>query len=178
MFKHVKMRPTWVLQFFFSRTRLSNSVALNIAKVFCRRRQGLLLTFALSLSLGQVLRTNKPRMPYHKMVPYLRLNNGTSTSKCEVLSSTVPEKPKSWTELARRGTSIPLENIEEMKGRSFEDIKNCWKRSLTMPKKTKRRDPSVSPGIVCYAEKRNHFYSWVPWAKCSNLPPPPKKKNS
>ena len=29
-----------------------------------------------------------------------------------------------------------------------------WKKSLTMPKKTERRDPLVSPGMVCYAGKQ------------------------
>ena len=28
-----------------------------------------------------------------------------------------------------------------------------WKKSLTMPKKTERGDPLVSPGMVCYAGK-------------------------
>ena len=39
----------------------------------------------------------------HKSAPYQSFKNSTRTSKCQVLSSTVPEKPKSWTELERRG---------------------------------------------------------------------------
>ena len=45
------------------------------------------------------LKTNRER---HKSAPYLRLRN-SRTSKCQVLSFTVPEKPNSWTKLARRG---------------------------------------------------------------------------
>ena len=36
-------------------------------------------------------------------------------------------------------------------------------RSRTMPKKIERGDPLVSPGNVCYAEKKNLF-GLVPWA--------------
>ena len=31
--------------------------------------------------------------------------------------------------------------------------KKLFKKSLTIPKKTEKGDPLVSPGIVCYAEK-------------------------
>ena len=45
-----------------------------------------------------VLTTSRER---HKSVPYLRLKNSQRTSKSQVFSFTVPEKPKSWTKLAR-----------------------------------------------------------------------------
>ena len=37
-----------------------------------------------------------------KSAAYLRLKNSKRTSKCRSISSTVPEKPKSWTELAHQ----------------------------------------------------------------------------
>ena len=44
------------------------------------------------------IRTNQER---HKSVAYLRLKNSTRTSKCQVFSSTIPEKAQSWIELVR-----------------------------------------------------------------------------
>ena len=35
------------------------------------------------------------------------------------------------------------------------------KKILTMPKKTEKADPLVSPGIVCYAEKKKHVFGSV-----------------
>ena len=53
----------------------------------------------------------------------------TETSRvCQVFSSTAPEKPKSWTELAR---FFGFFNIE---GGALEDSKFFFKKSLTIPK--------------------------------------------
>ena len=41
-----------------------------------------------------------------------------------------------------------------------------WKKSKsrTMPKKFERGNLLVSPGNVCYAEKKKNLFSLVPWA--------------
>ena len=38
-----------------------------------------------------------------KLAPYLELKNSKSTSKCQSFLFYSPEKPKSWTEMARQG---------------------------------------------------------------------------
>ena len=65
-------------------------------------------------SLSSQVEENKPG----KLAPYQRLKNSKRTSKCQVFSSTAPEKPKSWTELSRKGggtflTSTLLQSIEK-----------------------------------------------------------------
>ena len=42
------------------------------------------------------------------------------------------------------------------------------KKSLTMPKNS-NGDPLVSPGIVCYAEKKKNFFGSVLWANRYDL---------
>ena len=49
-------------------------------------------------------------------------------------------------------TSIVAKHLKIGKGEPFHDI-FFSKKSLTMPKKSERGDPLVSPGNVCYAEK-------------------------
>ena len=44
-----------------------------------------------------------------------------------------------------------------------------FKISLTMPKKTERGNPLVSPGMVCYAQKRKNLFGSLPWANRYNL---------
>ena len=59
-----------------------------------------------------------------KPAPLLRLKNSKRTSKCQVLLSTVSEKPKSWTKLALPCDillSILLQNIRKIEGGPFED---------------------------------------------------------
>ena len=53
-------------------------------------------------------------------------------------------------------------NIKKLKGDYLAE-KNL-KKSLTMPKKEKKtkRDPLVSPGIVCHAEKEKNLFGSVP----------------
>ena len=48
-------------------------------------------------------------------------------------------------------TPILSRNIKKLKG---DPLGIFSKKSLTMPKKTERRDPLVSPCTVCYAEKQ------------------------
>ena len=55
---------------------------------------------ALEFKSTSNMRTSRER---HKSAAYLRLKNSKRTKKCQVFF-TVPEKPKSWTELARQGT--------------------------------------------------------------------------
>ena len=61
----------------------------------------------------------------HASAPYLRLKNSKRTSKCQVFFFTVPEAPKSWTELASRWLS---QNIKKLDGGPFEVIKNFSKK--------------------------------------------------
>ena len=50
-------------------------------------------------------------------------------------------------------TSILSQNSKKIEGGPFGE-KIFRKKSLTMPKKTERGDPLVSPGMVCYAGKQ------------------------
>ena len=125
-----------------------------------------------SKQLGE--ETNRKR---HKSAPYLRLKNSTKTSKCLLLSSTVPEIPKNWTELARRRDPFGffyIHSVAKYQNNWRGDPMGILKVFRKMSDNTEQNwqeDPSVSPGIVCYAEKRNNFYSSVGWAKWSNLAP-------
>ena len=58
-------------------------------------------TFYPKLIILVRIKANKPGT--HESAPYLRLKNSKKTSKCQVFSLTVPEKLKSWTDMARRG---------------------------------------------------------------------------
>ena len=57
-------------------------------------------------------------------------------------------------------TSILSQNSENIEGRPLW-VKNVSKKSLAMLKKTKRADPFVSSGIVCYA---GNLFGSVLWA--------------
>ena len=74
-----------------------------------------------------------------------------------------------WHALSDFLTSILLQNIKKNNGVPFWR-KKFSEKSLTMAKK-QNGGPLVSPGTVCYAEKRNNFYISVPCAKWSNLAP-------
>ena len=93
-----------------------------------------------------------------KSAPNLRLKNNKRTSKFQVFSFTAPEKPESWAELARqKGGAVRIfqhfcrKTSKQLKGDPLKTIKNF--ECLTMPKKLKV-GPLVTPGIVCYAEKK------------------------
>ena len=54
-------------------------------------------------------------------------------------------------------TSIQSQNIKKMQGGPFEEKnseKISKKKCLAVPKKIEKGDSSVSPGMVCYAEKQ------------------------
>ena len=74
------------------------------------------------------------------------------TSKCQVFSFTVPEKPKIWTELARRGTAS-AGPWRAKTGDPLETFKIFSKKSRNAEKKLKG-GCLVSPGILCYAGKK------------------------
>ena len=61
-------------------------------------------------------------------------------------------------EKSKKGDNLGFFNIHP-----FGDIKNFSIKSLTMPEKPERRDPLVSPGIVCYAEEKGTFMVQFPW---------------
>ena len=103
----------------------------------------------------------------HKSAPYLRLKNSKRMSKCQVFSSTVPEKPKSWCELALKVRTPPdfLTSIVAKHQKTEGGLlrkKRLSKKSLTMPTKAERGDPLVLPGTVCYAEKQEKSF-WFNW---------------
>ena len=94
--------------------------------------------------------------------------NSSRTSKCQVFSSTVPEIPNSWTELARQA---PLWRAPgALKGAHFRISYHpfCCKISK---KYIETGDVLVLLGIVYYVEKLNYLYDSVPLAKWSNLTP-------
>ena len=53
-------------------------------------------------------------------------------------------------------TSILSQNIEKLKGPSGG--KNVFGKKSHNGEKTEKRDPLVSPGIVCYAEKEEKLF--------------------
>ena len=59
---------------------------------------------------------------------------------------------------------------KNMKVDSFEE-KNFSKKSLTMPKKTKKGDPLFSPGTICYAQKEESLFWFSSLAQWFNLTP-------
>ena len=95
---------------------------------------------------------------WHKSAPYRRLKNSNRTSKCPVFFYSTRKTQK----LNRIGAPfwIFLTTIVAKHQKNEGDpLKNFFKKSLTMPKKTEKRDPLVSPGTVCYAEKYFWFSS-------------------
>ena len=50
----------------------------------------------------------------HKSAPYLKLKNSKKTSKCQVFSSKVPEKPKSYPKIPNRFRAISDFNINSV----------------------------------------------------------------
>ena len=94
-----------------------------------------------------------------KSAPYLRLKNSKKTSKCQVLSSTVPKKiskiflnffevsgKSHCTEKCKRGPLAVFQHPffckigKKMKGGPFGDIKKIAKKSLTKPKKSTQKN--------------------------------------
>ena len=61
-------------------------------------------------------------------------------------------------------TSILSQIIKQLKGGPFGGKIVFRKKSRTMPKKFERRDPLVSPGNVCYAEKKEKPFWFSSWA--------------
>ena len=139
------------------------------------------MKFVTSLFLKKKTSRERP-----KSAPYLRLKNSKRTSKCQVLSSTVPKKiSKSFlnffevsgkshcTEKCKRGpfgcfsTSILLQNRKKMKGGLFGDLKKIEKKSLTKPKKiyTKKfgqvRDSNPCPSAWQTSKSRILYASVV-----------------
>ena len=85
-------------------------------------------------------RTNWERL---KSAPYLRLKNGKRTSKCQVFSTTVAEKFKSCTELARSYGFFNIHSVskyQKIKGGPFEDIKKFRKKSQKAETRHKSRN--------------------------------------
>ena len=118
-----------------------------------------------------------------KSAPYPRLNISKKTSKCQVFSYTVLENrkffekkffekitySKKWTEShnakkLKRGTlwgfstSILTQNSKKIEGGAFGE-KNSNKKSRSA-EKNERGDLLVSPGMVCYAEKKQEKHFW------------------
>ena len=95
-----------------------------------------------------------------KSVPYLRLESIKRTSKCQsiLLSCTVSEQPKRWTELVRQGkplrfSSIVSQIVKILEGDPLWKIFFSKKVSQSR-KKNWKGDTLVSPDLVCCAEKR------------------------
>ena len=47
--------------------------------------------------------------------------------------------------------------------------KNFRKKCLAVPKKIKKGDPSVLPGIVCYAGKQKNYFGQFVWIEKKSL---------
>ena len=77
-----------------------------------------------------------------KSAPYLRLKNSTKTSKCQVFSFTVPETPKSWTELARPFDIFQhpfcCEISKKLKGNPLKTLSNFSEKKSHNAEKTER----------------------------------------
>ena len=84
----------------------------------------------------------------HESAQYRKLKNGERTSKCQVFSFTVPEKPKKWTELAHRDPlaqkwdalgffNISVAKYEKHEEEPFEVIENLSEKSQSSEKKLK-----------------------------------------
>ena len=81
---------------------------LNLSRIVMRFASNALSSVKIMFFVSQyytILRNNvlKTSRERHKSTRYLRLKNSKRTSKCQIFSFTVPKKPTSWTELARRG---------------------------------------------------------------------------
>ena len=90
-----------------------------------------------------------------KSAPYLRLKNSKRTSICQSIGEL-------GTLLSFGSFQHPFcrKTAKKLKGGHFGEI-FFRKKSLTMPKKTERGDPLVSPGMVCYAGKQENLFSSV-----------------
>ena len=79
------------------------------------------------------------------------IKNSQTTSKCQVFSITVPEKPKSWTELVRRGPASALKGgtlsdfstFLRQNIKKFEVIKNFSKKVSQCQKTEKDFSTSI-----------------------------------
>ena len=56
-------------------------------------------------------------------------------------------------------TSILSQNIRKLKGDLLGQF--FFRKKVSVSKKTERRDPLVSPGIVCYVEKEETIFGSV-----------------
>ena len=72
----------------------------------------------------------------HKSALYLRFKNSTRTSKCQVLSSTVPEEPQKLDRTGAPGavlldflSTILLQSINKIEGDPLETLKNFRKKN-------------------------------------------------
>ena len=61
-----------------------------------------------------------------------------------------------------------LQNIKKLKGGPLGDF---FGKKVTMPKKNLNGNPLVSPGIVCYREKKENIHDSVRMAKWFKLTP-------
>ena len=75
----------------------------------------------------------------------------------------MPKKLKGRT-LWDFSTSILSQNFLKMKGGPFGG-KTFSKKVARCRKKNEKGDPLVSPGNVCYAEKRKNLFGSVPWVQ-------------
>ena len=107
----------------------------------------------------------------HKSARYLRLKNSKRTSKCQVFSFTVPEKPKSWTELVRFG----FFNIQSVaKYQKNEGVPFEGKKISKIPQSRKNWNggpSSLARYCMLRWKKTNNPYISVPCAKWSYLTP-------
>ena len=115
-------------------------------------------------NIAKISPTSRER---HKSAPYPRPKRA---SKCPVFFYSTRKTRKLHPIGMLKGETFwnfqyfCCKTSKKMKG-PFEDIK-IFSKSLTTPKRTERRYPFVSSGIVCYAKKRKNLFSSVLWAKC------------
>ena len=100
-----------------------------------------------------------PQLRSSKIRKRTWLKNRKRTSKCQVFSLTVLEKPKMdrMARITGRKKIVldPFKTVNifvAVEGRTL--LRKKFGKNLTMPKKTERGDPLVSPSIVCYAGKK------------------------
>ena len=69
----------------------------------------------------------------------------------------MPKKLKAWTLWGVFNIHFVAKH-QKIEGGPFGEKIFFRKKSLTMPKKTERGDPLVSPGMVCYAGKQEKLF--------------------
>ena len=99
-----------------------------------------------------------------KSAPYLRLKNRKKTSECQSIgffekkSLRMPKKLKGRT-LWYFSTSILSQNSKQIERRPSGEKK--FEKKSHNAEKAQRVDPLVSPGNVCYAEKKKNIFCSV-----------------